>query len=112
MQTATIEALSPMDVMITFADLPRPAPKPIHKATRLADLPYPADAGTVRFIVRSQPNASGRQDFWVLKRCAEGRPVFFSFANHDLRRHEKRARDEGAVVEVIEMVTRDWQQVA
>ena len=87
-----------MDDMITFADLPRPAPKPAPLRT---DADWPTDRDTVRFLVRTKPNRDGLQDFYALWWLGGSRQARFFHAKL-LDEQKRAARRESVTIEVIE----------
>ena len=88
--------------MIRFVDTARPAPKPIASSLCPRDLPYPADPEMVRFIIRTRPDARGRQSFFALRSTEGGKPLFASYTGECLKAHRAQAKREGMRVEVID----------
>ena len=84
--------------MISFADLPRPAPK---TAPLCTDADWPADRDTVRFLVRTKPNRDGLQDFYALWWLGGSRQARFFHAKR-LDEQKCAARREGITIEVVE----------
>ena len=64
-------------------------------------LAWPEDHDVIRFVPRTQPDAKGRQHFYALF-WRDGRREALSHVA-GLDEHVRRARSEGATVEVVEL---------